>query len=587
MNAHPSYANASLYVGDLHPEVTESQLFEIFKQTGPVASIRVCRDAVTRRSLGYAYVNYHNVQDAERALDLLNYKEIKGRPCRIMWSQRDPALRRSNVGNIFIKNLHKSIDNKALYDTFSTFGSILSCKVCTDENGNSKGFGFIHYDTQDAADKATIVSGKLLNGKKCFVGPFIPKKERNDKDEAGFKWTNIYVKFLDKSVDDDKLGKMFEPFGKITSAVVMKDDKGESKGFGFINFEDNGQAQVAIDTLNGKEGGEGKQLYVGRAQKKGERERELKDMFLKLQRERMSKYQGVNLYVKNLDDTIDDEKLRTEFTAAGTITSAKVMTDDKKNSKGFGFVCFATPEEATKAVTEYNGKLVAGKPIYVALAQRKDQRRLQLEAQYAQRASGIRLQQAQAQGMAGNPMYSAGAPIFYPPARGTGFVYPQMMPRGRFPQQRGVPQYGMPGFMVPPPGATQGPTRGMPKGRGGPKSGRGGNVGPVQGYPMGIKYNANVRNQQVPAPQNLEQAAVPVPVEDRRQQIGEQLYPQIEIYLANTNQQELSGKITGMFLESIEQPELLQLLESSEALAKKVQEALEVLAAHIAETKKD
>jgi hypothetical protein len=104
---------------------------------------------------------------------------------------------------------------------------------------------------------------------------------------------------------------------------------------------------------------------------------------------------------------------------------------------------------------------------------------------------------------------------------------------------------------------------------------------------MGIKYNANVRNQQVPAPQNLEQAAVPVPVEDRRQQIGEQLYPQIEIYLANTNQQELSGKITGMFLESIEQPELLQLLESSEALAKKVQEALEVLAAHIAETKKD
>jgi len=141
--------------------------------------------------------------------------------------------------------------------------------------------------------------------------------------------------------------------------------------------------------------------------------------------------------------------------------------------------------------------------------------------------------------------------------------------------------------MVPPPGATQGPTRGMPKGRGGPKSGRGGNVGPVQGYPMGIKYNANVRNQQVPAPQNLEQATLPVPVEDRRQQIGEQLYPQIEVYLANTNQQELSGKITGMFLESIEQPELLQLLESSDALAKKVQEALEVLAAHIAETKKD
>merc|ERR1719438_337443 len=444
---------ASLYVGDLAKDVTEAMLFEKFSTAGPVLSIRVCRDMIPRRSLGYAYVNFQQPADAERALDTMNFDVLKGRPIRIMWSQRDPSLRRSGVGNVFIKNLDKSIDNKAMYDTFSAFGNILSCKVAQDGDGTSKGYGFVHFETEEAAMNAIQkVNGMLLNEKKVFVGRFVPRKEREKElGEKAKKFTNVYIKNFGDDLTDDKLKEMFNKFGKITSYKVVRDDKvnssgdaevaevlvddsGKAKGFGFVSFEDSESAEKAVDELNGQEIN-GKMLYVGRAQKKAERQAELKKKFEQLKLDRLNKYQGVNLYVKNLDDTIDDERLRKEFAPYGTITSAKVMYEEGR-SRGFGFVCFSSPEEATKAVTEMNGRIIVSKPLYVALAQRKEDRKAHLASQYIQRMAGM-----QQMGMGGYFMPTMPQPQrFFTPAQiraqprwpaqpgGMGAPRPQPMP---------------------------------------------------------------------------------------------------------------------------------------------------------------
>lgn len=278
--ANPNYPIASLYVGDLSPDVTEAMLFEKFSATGPVLSIRVCRDLVTRRSLGYAYVNFQQPADAERAIDTLNYDPIKGRPCRIMWSQRDPTLRRSGVGNIFIKNLDKNIDHKGLYDTFSAFGNILSCKIATDEKGQSKGYGFVHYETKEAAQEAIAkVNGMMLNDKKVFVGEFMSKRERHEKlGDQQKKFKNVFIKNFGETLSVEKLHDMFGKFGEITSCVVMNDDTGKSKGFGFVAFDSHEAADGAVDEYDGQEV-EGNKITVCRAQKKAERAMELKSKF--------------------------------------------------------------------------------------------------------------------------------------------------------------------------------------------------------------------------------------------------------------------------------------------------------------------
>ena len=81
----------------------------------------------------------------------------------------------------------------------------------------------------------------------------------------------IYVGNLPWSVDDDSLAQLFEEYGDVSSANVVTDrDTGRSRGFGFVEMGDDGQASGAITGLENHQI-EGRTLTVNEARPRPDR----------------------------------------------------------------------------------------------------------------------------------------------------------------------------------------------------------------------------------------------------------------------------------------------------------------------------
>nr|GMD20124.1 polyadenylate-binding protein 6-like [Ipomoea batatas] len=243
----------TLYVGDLHPETTAADLEAAFSVIGPLDSFAVRKDAVSGKSICYAFVNFFCVSHALNAMKRLNHTTLRGKPMRISWWQKDSELRKSGIGNVFVKNLAPSITSAQLESIFSKYGLIVSCKIAEEENGKSKCYGFVQFETQNSAISAiSALNGAVFEGKELHVSTFKKKEERVMDAFNEQKFTNLYVKNFGVNMTEDLLREKFSRYGNVKSAVIMRDEQGNSKGFGFVNFDSDEDARKAIEALNGQ-----------------------------------------------------------------------------------------------------------------------------------------------------------------------------------------------------------------------------------------------------------------------------------------------------------------------------------------------
>jgi RNA recognition motif-containing protein len=367
--SQPETTRNLLYISDLPSNVNNNDLelfFADYKNNIVVININQKRNDYSNNGSS-ATIIFKDYKMADKARTELNMKKIKGKTVRIMWHERDTIRSNTTQNNLFVKNIPFNVTPRQVYEFFLQFGDILSAKLNEDDDGNHLGYGYINYYQPESVNLAIkSCDGKEVWGSPLSVQVFQKKNERFNS----FYPTNcsIYVKDFPTHYSEDTLKNMFNEFGEIIN--VHKNVDSYNRPFATISYKDEDSAIRAKKALNGKPL-ENAILFVDILMNKNERKKILSHKIMDTNQKLNQQFKYCNLHIRNIPYNAKDEDLAETFKQYGSIKSAKIekyMLVTKENnefkeiptSKGFGYVCFESPESAQAAKDALNGKFLPG-----------------------------------------------------------------------------------------------------------------------------------------------------------------------------------------------------------------------------------
>ncbi|KAI1407258.1 RNA-binding domain-containing protein [Hypoxylon sp. FL1857] len=179
---------ATVYVGNIDERATDALIWELMVQAGPVVNVHLPKDRVTQSHQGFGFVEFNGEVDADYAAKIMNGIRLYGKALRVNKASADKQKPLEIGAELFIGNLDPMVDEKVLYDTFSRFGTLIAPpKVARDDNGLSKGYGFVSYSSFEASDDAiNNMNGQFLMNKDISVQYAYKKDGKGERhgDEA-------------------------------------------------------------------------------------------------------------------------------------------------------------------------------------------------------------------------------------------------------------------------------------------------------------------------------------------------------------------------------------------------------------------
>ncbi|CAL9067627.1 unnamed protein product [Musa banksii] len=266
----------SVYVGNVHLQVTEALLQEVFQSTGLVEGCKLIR----KEKSSFGFVDYYDRQSAALAIVTLNGRQLFGQPLKVNWAyasgQREDT---SGHYNIFVGDLSPEITDATLFACFSVYSSCSDARVMWDQKtGRSRGFGFVSFrNQQDAQSAINDLTGKWLGSRQircnwATKGANANEDKQNsdsknvmdltngsaedgqentndDGPENNPQYTTVYVGNLAHEVTQLDLHRQFHGLG---AGVIEEVRIQREKGFGFVRYSNHSEAALAIQIGNGQ-----------------------------------------------------------------------------------------------------------------------------------------------------------------------------------------------------------------------------------------------------------------------------------------------------------------------------------------------
>ena len=146
-------SKTNLIINYLPQTMTTEELKNVFQTVGPVDSCKLIKDKTSHQSLCYGFVNYVNLEDADKAIKVLNGLKLENKVIKVSYAR--PSSESIKGANLYICGIPKHWTLEDMNNYFSSCGKIITSRILINSlNGQSKGVGFIRYDQRHEADLA-------------------------------------------------------------------------------------------------------------------------------------------------------------------------------------------------------------------------------------------------------------------------------------------------------------------------------------------------------------------------------------------------------------------------------------------------